>query len=209
MSRLSSTSSSDSVQSEGPRWKLKNRRHTMVQNPLAPLFNTARQLNEQVNLSTRALSDSLAQSANSILAAAATAVPGAPGAPAAGAGVLALPPLPLLPGIAAAPGGSSNPGRSGNPNGAPAAAPVIPTLAQLFPAGTVQAFTSVDDVIFPRGFPSPARVLLGTLAAPAAPAAPTAIAAAPVATRGAVGVEGTPRGVAARRASRAVGVAAT
>ena len=178
----------------------------VIQNPLAPLFNTARQLNEQVNLSTRALGDSLTQSANSILAAAATGLPGAPGAAPGAAGALQLPFLPPLPGIAANAGGSSH-NRRGNPNGNPNGIAGVPSLAQLFPPGTVQAFTSVDDVIFPRGFPSPARVLFGAVA-PAAPAAPAA-PIEPVATRGAIGVEGTPRGVAARRSSRAIGVAAT
>ena len=90
-----------------------------LQNPLAPLFNTARQLNEQVNLSARSLGDSLTQSTNAILAAAATGIPGAPGAaPGGAAGALQLPFLPPLPGIAANPGGSShNPGHRGNPNG--------------------------------------------------------------------------------------------
>ena len=78
----------------------------MVQNPLAPLFNTARQLTEQTNLAARSLGDSLTQSTNAILAGLATGVPGVPGVPAGQAGGLALPFLPPLPGIAT--GGSSH-----------------------------------------------------------------------------------------------------
>lgn len=184
----------------------------MVQNPLAPLLNTARQINEQVNLASRGLGDSLTQTANSILAAAATGVPGVPGgAPGAGAaGALQLPTLPGLPGFPQ-PGGTSHNNRGtshrgGNPNGVAG----VPGLAQLFPAGSLQPFTQLDDVIFPRGFPSPLRLLTGAMAAePAAPVAPAAPPIEPVATRGAIGVEGTPPGVAARRPSRAIGVAAT
>ena len=184
----------------------------MVQNPLAPLLNTARQINEQVNLASRGLGDSLTQTANSILAAASTGVPGAPGgAPGAGAaGALQLPQLPGLPGLPGF-GGSHTPEhraaeRRGNPNGVAG----VPGIAQLFPAGSLQPFTQLDDVIFPRGFPSPLRLLTGAMAAePAAPVAPAAPPIDPVATRGAIGVEGTPPGVGARRPSRAIGVAAT
>ena len=180
----------------------------VVQNPLAPLFNTARQLNEQVNLSTRALGDSLTQSANSILAAAALGIPGIPGAAPGATGALQLPFLPPLPGIAA-PANAGGTSHRGNPNGNPNGVAGVPSLQQLFPPGTVQAFTSVDDVIFPRGFPSPARVIFGAMAAVPAPAVPAAPIEQPVATRGAIGVEGTGRGVQARRRSRALGVAAT
>lgn len=178
-----------------------------LQNPLAPLFNTARQLNEQVNLSARSLGDSLTQSTNAILAAAGAGIPGAPGAAPGAAGALQLPFLPPLPGVAANPGGSShNTHRSnGNPNGIAG----VPSLQNLFPAGTVQAFTQVDDVIFPRGFPSPARVLFGGVTPAPAPAAAPAPIEQTVARRGSIGVEGTQRGVAARRSSRAIGVAAT
>ena len=49
-------------------------------NPLAPLLNSVRQINEQANQAARTPGDSLTQSANSLLSAAAQGVPPLPGA---------------------------------------------------------------------------------------------------------------------------------
>ena len=166
-----------------------------IVNPLAALATTARQVGEQANATLKGLGDSLTQTTSQLLATAAQA-PGLPGLPGLPAGI---------PGLTAARGSSHR----GNPNGNQ----LFPTPQQLVPAGLLQAFSGIEDVVIPRGLPRPSQVLLGVTPArrPGAPVAEvpvTPMVPVAVTERVAAGVEGAQRPAAIRRPSRALGIQA-
>jgi len=101
-------------------------------NPIAPLANGLRQINEQANIAAKGMGDSVTQAANSLLTAVASG-------------------LPALPGL---PGNKGN--NPGNPNGGKG---IFPTLDQIVPTEMVLALSKVEDVILPQGFPRPSAAL--------------------------------------------------
>lgn len=106
--------------------------------PLAPLANTARTVTEQLNVTNKALSDSVATTAGQLLTSLSQGIPGL--------------------------GGNGNT-HNGNPNGGQAAG--LPGLAALFPAGAIQAVSQLEEVIIPAGIPRPSALLTGVTGAPA------------------------------------------
>lgn len=116
--------------------------------PLAPLANTARTVTEQLNVTNKALSDSVALTTGQLLTSLTQGIPGL--------------------------GGNGG----GNPNGQ--AGLGLPGLQTLFPAGALQAVTSLEEVVIPAGIPRPSALLAGVTGAPAArPAAVVTTEAAP------------------------------